>query len=316
MKKVFITGANGFIATSISNDLNRRGIETCGIDLIGNEGREIIKADLFEVEKWRGLLEQCDTIIHTAAIVSNAATEHETWRINVLGTQSILEAASQTGRKIRFMHFSSVAALGLKHTNEMNEDTPLRATGQKYSDSKLASEHLVLNYHNSGRVDSVIIRPADVYGPNSKPWVITPINMMKQNRFVVPKEGMFGPVYIDDLIEGCYLALTSPKSSGQIFILSGMGEVTNHEYFSYLAQFLGKKEVKTMPKSILYAVTYLSEKAAHLAGNQTELNPSSIAMLSRPCAQYSHAKATDWLGYQPKVSLKEGMRRCEEWFKA
>lgn len=315
MKKVFITGANGFIGESISNYLNSRGIETCGIDLKGNVEREILEADLFEVDKWRGLLEQCDTIIHTAAIVSNAATEHDTWRTNVLGTQSVLDAATHSTRKKRFMHFSSVAALGLEHTGEMNETTALRATGQNYSDSKLASEHLVLNYHNTGQVDCVIIRPADVYGPNSNPWIITPINMMKQNKFVVPKEGMFGPVYIDDLIEGCYLALTSPKASGQIFILSGMGEVSNQEYFSYIAKFVGNEKVKTLPKYILYAVAYLSEKVAHLVGKQTELNPSSVAMLSRPSARYSHSKATEWLGYQPKVSLKEGMKRCEEWFR-
>lgn len=315
MNKVFITGANGFIGRTLSHYLNLKGIKTCGIDLVANDAESILQADLFEAETWRGLLLTCDTVVHTAAVVSNAATEDETWRVNVLGTQVVLDEVAKSEVKIRFMHFSSIAALGLTREGIMDENTALRACGQNYCDSKLASEHLVLNYHNAGKVDGIIIRPADVYGPGSNPWVITPIAMMKQKQFVVPKEGMFGPVYIDDLIEGCYLALCVPSASGQILILSGQGEVTNDEYFSYLAKMLGRAQVNTLSKNVLYPVAYVAEKLAHLIGHRTELNPASVAMLSRPSAQYSHAKATKLLGYQPKMSLKKGMMHCERWLR-
>ncbi len=315
MKKVFITGANGFIGQRLSQLLQTKGVATCGIDLKGSPEQQIIQADLFDVEKWRGLLAECDGVIHTAAVVSNGATEEHTWRVNVLGTQALLDASAALNKKQRFMHFSSVAALGFRNTGEMDERCALRASGQKYADSKLASEHLVLNYHNAGEVDGVIIRPADVYGPGSIPWIVKPLTMMKQNQFAVPRGGMFGPVYIDDLIEGCYLALTSPKAAGQIFILSGMGEVSNETYFTYIATMLGKNGIHRLPGSVLYPLAYLAERFAHFVGKETELNPSSVAMLSRPSAQYSHAKATALLGYQPRVSLEEGMRRSEAWLK-
>lgn len=315
MKKVFITGANGFIGQSMARYLNANGIETCGIDFVEDPNRQIFHADLFAVDSWRELMLSCDTVIHTAAIVSNAATEEDTWRVNVLGTQVVLDEAAKSANKMRFLHFSSVAALGLSHTGEMDENTALRACGQKYSDSKLASEHLVLNYNNAGKVDATIIRPADVYGPGSKPWIVTPISMMKQKKFIVPKEGMFGPVYIDDLIEGCYLALCSQQAIGQIYILSGMGQVSNEAYFSYLAKMLGQTAAKTLSKQVIYPIAFAAERLAHLFGKQTELNPSTVAMLSRPSAQYSHAKASKELAYQPKVSLEEGMARSEVWLR-
>ncbi len=121
---------------------------------------------------------------------------------------------------------------------------------------------------------------------------------------------------VDNLVEGCYLALTSPKASGQIFILSGMGEVSNEEYFSHLSKMLGRKKAKTLPKKVLYSLAYIAEKMANLFGKKTEFNPNSIAMLSRPSGKYSHAKATELLDYHPRVSLDEGMKRCEQWLRA
>jgi nucleoside-diphosphate-sugar epimerase len=53
----------------------------------------------------------------------------------------------------------------------------------------------------------------------------------------------------------------------------------------------------------------------HLFGKKTEINPLTMIMLSRPSADYSHAKASRLLGYQPKINLEEGMRRCESWLR-
>jgi nucleoside-diphosphate-sugar epimerase len=314
IEKVFITGANGFIGRACANFLRTKGIDSCGIDFVANPEANVIAADLFAVDKWRGLLEGCDAVLHTAAVVSQALSEDETWRVNVLGTQVVLDAASQSGTG-RFVHLSSVAALGFEHEGCMDESMPLRACGQPYRDTKIASEHLVLNYHTSGKVDGCIIRPADVYGPGSRPWVILPIEEMKKKKFLVPVEGMFGPVYIDDLIKGIYLALTKQAASGQIFQLSGFGEVSNLEYFGYLAKMVGLRKVPSVPSKLAIAGTTVFEKAVHLAGKTTEINPLTMIMLSRPSADYSHAKAKKLLGYKPGVTLDKGMQHCAAWLR-
>jgi len=313
--KVFITGANGFIGKSVATFLNEKGIETCGIDFVANPATNVIAANLFEVEKWRPLLEASDVVLHTAAVVSQALGEEETWRVNVLGTQVVLEAASASPSTRRFVHLSSVAALGFEHQGEMDETLALRACGQPYRDTKIASEHLAFNYHSSGAIDCCIIRPADVYGPGSRPWVILPVEQMKKRRFLVPSEGMFGPVYIDDLVNGIYQAMVNSAASGQIFNLSGFGQVSNLDYFGYLARMTGLPKVPSLPSKLTIAGTRVFENAMHLFGKKTEINPLTMIMLSRPSADYSHAKASRLLGYQPKVNLDEGMRRCESWLR-
>lgn len=291
IQKVFITGAGGFIGKAVAAFLNEQGIETCGIDFVADPQANVIAADLFEVEKWRPLLEDSDAVLHTAAVVSNALDEDETWRVNVSGTRVVLEAASASARTRRFIHLSSVAALGFEHEGVMDETLALRACGQPYRDTKIASEHLVLNYQSSGDIDCCIIRPADVYGPGSRPWVVLPIQQMKIRKFLVPTEGMFGPVYVDDLVRGIHQALIRPESSGQIFILSGFGEVTNLEYFGRLARMLGLARVPSVPGRLAIAGTGIFEKAVHLLGKTTDINPLTMIMLSRPSADYSHAKA-------------------------
>lgn len=315
IKKVFITGANGFIGRAFANFLRKKGIESCGIDFVANPEASVIAADLFAVDKWRSLLEECDAVLHTAAVVSNALSEDETWRVNVLGTQMVLDAASRSGKSVRFVHLSSVAALGFEHEGCMDESMPLRASGQPYRDTKIASEHLVLNYHTSGKVDGCIIRPADVYGPGSRPWVVLPIEEMKKKKFIVPADGMFGPVYVDDLLRGIYLALTKPAAAGKIFQLSGFGEVSNLEYFGYLAKMVGLKKVPSVSSKLAIAGTTVFEKAVHLAGRTTDINPLTMIMLSRPSADYSHARAKKLLGYKPAVTLEKGMQRCEAWLR-
>jgi nucleoside-diphosphate-sugar epimerase len=315
IERVFITGANGFIGQAVAAFLNKKGIETCGIDFVANPDANVIAADLFAVDKWKELLEDSDAVLHTAAVVSNAMSEEETWRVNVQGTQLVMDAASASGRTRRFIHLSSVAALGFEHDGVMDESMALRACGQPYRDSKIASEHLVLNYHCSGKIDGCIIRPADVYGPGSRPWVVFPVQAMSKRKFVVPAEGMFGPVYVEDLVNGIYLALSRSESSGQIFTLSGFGQVTNQEYFGRLAAMLGLSKAPSIPSRLAITGTRLFEKATHLLGKTTEINPLTMIMLSRPSADYSHAKATRLLGYQPAINLDEGMKRCEAWLR-
>ncbi|MEI6895221.1 MAG: NAD-dependent epimerase/dehydratase family protein [Colwellia sp.] len=313
-KRVFITGANGFIGKRLIEKYRQAGTEVCGMDMIANADNNVVQGDLAKPEQWRATLSGCDLVIHTAAVVSNALSYQQTWDVNVAGTQIVLDEAIACGTVKRFIHLSSVAACGFEATTTIDETMPLKTTGHPYRDTKITSEHLVMNYQSSGLLDCTIIRPADVYGPGSRPWVITPITELKANKFVVPS-GMFGPLYVDDLIDGIFLAAEQKAAVGQIFILSGDEEVTNQVYFGYLAKMLGKKKVTTLPSRLLVVIAAVNENLLKLLGKTTEINPNTIKMLSRPCADYSHKKASDLLGYQPKVSLAEGMARSKQWLR-
>ena len=118
---------------------------------------------------------------------------------------------------------------------------PLITCGNSYADTKIASEHSVLAAHAGGEIDCTIIRPGDVYGPGSRPWIIVPIEMMRagSSGFRTPDRGVFSPVYIDDLVNGTVLAAGAPEGAGQIFTITSAVGVSCAEFFGHHWRWLG-----------------------------------------------------------------------------
>ena len=143
IKKLLITGANGFIGGSLMRYYQNQGQDVVGVDLVGNGG-DIVEGDISQPETISLLLEECDVIIHTAALVSNALQDGDMWRVNVLATRNLIEAAKE--QKVRrFVQISSIVAYGNSAKGEINENHPVHADGGSYVLTKLASEHVVLS---------------------------------------------------------------------------------------------------------------------------------------------------------------------------
>jgi nucleoside-diphosphate-sugar epimerase len=90
---VLITGANGFIGRALMAHLRRAGIPGVGIDLKG-DGGDVHAGDAGAPDGWAHLMQGCDVVIHTAALVSNAMKDDDMWRTNVLATRNLLGAAA------------------------------------------------------------------------------------------------------------------------------------------------------------------------------------------------------------------------------
>ena len=81
--KVFISGGNGFIGCTLARYFKANGVDVCGVDLTPCKEFNIVAGNLNEPAGWRSLLNDCDLVIHTAAIVSNAFSYKQTWQANV-----------------------------------------------------------------------------------------------------------------------------------------------------------------------------------------------------------------------------------------
>lgn len=311
--RVFITGANGFIGKALAKRCRELGAEVSGLDFEADAEWGVIAGDLINPQQWTHALQGVDLVIHTAAIVSNTASMDLAWSINVKATAVLLEHCVEAGVK-RFLQLSSVAAYGFAATQEVHEDQPLRPMGNTYVDTKIASEHSVLACHARGEMDCTIVRPGDVYGPESRPWVVLPLKMIKSGKFMLPAhgEGLFSPVYVDDIVNGILLAATRAEGSGQIFNISGGITPTCAEFFGYHCRMASAKPLKTMGTRAARMLAEFVRVAVTTVGGTTELGGGTIDMLSRK-AGYSIAKADQLLGYRPQVSLEEGMRLTQEW---
>jgi nucleoside-diphosphate-sugar epimerase len=313
---VFITGAAGFIGRTLAARYRSLGAEVVGVDLAADPSRGIVAGDIAQPGDWQAHADGCDLLIHTAAIVSYAVDLDTAWRTNVAGTRNVLDAARQASVR-RLVHFSSVVVFpDLDVAGGMDETTPVRTDGRPYIDTKVAAEQVVLQAHAANEVECVIVRPGDVYGPGSRPWVILPVASIKRRSFLLPAggKGVFTPVYVDNLVDGVLLAASSPDAAGQIFNISDGTVITCAEYFGHLYRILGMRGPICLPTPLAMAIATGVDRSNRLLGRRTESNPDTLKYLSRT-GGYSIAKARDMLGYEPRIDLTEGMRRTEAWLR-
>jgi nucleoside-diphosphate-sugar epimerase len=313
-KRVFVTGASGFIGRALAQRYRGYGAEVAGVDFAADPEWNVVAGDVQALDRWRGHLDGADLVIHAAAVVSMVAPMRDAWKVNCLGTRRLLTACREVGVK-RFVHLSSVAAFGFEFPDGVAEDWPLITNGNSYTDTKITGEHLVLAAHAGGEIDCTIIRPGDVYGPGSRAWIVVPIEMMKTRQFRLPAggRGVFSPVYIDDLVDGVVLAAGRPEGAGQIFTLAAGTGVTCAEFFGHHWRWLGKSgQIPTLPSGADVVIAEFIGRLMRMAGRASEMGRGTIGLMSRP-GTYSIEKARRLLGYDPQVTLADGMKRSEAW---
>lgn len=302
--RVVVTGASGFIGKAVGARYRALGSEVVGVDVVADEASGIIEGDTSVPGPWQDLIGTGDLVVHTAALVSNTAGLERAWEVNVLGTRHVLEGAA-AGTTGRVLHLSSVRAFSdLGFPPDVDERHPVRPDGHSYVDTKIASEQVALQAHAAGEVPVTVIRPGDVYGPGSVPWTFWPVVGITSGTFAIPDEGegVFSPVYVDNLVDGLVAAAAEPAAAGQVITLSDGRGITNTEFFSHYYRMLGQ-EPAYLPADELRGVL----EAAGVGGD-------TVDYLLRTNT-YSIAKARILLGYEPAVDLAEGMARCEVWLR-
>ena len=311
-EKVLITGANGFIGNTLMRYYKTQKVPVVGIDLIGNDD-DIVQGDIANPETISHLLESCDVVVHTAALVSNSIADSDMWRVNVLATRNLI-AAAEKYKVRRFVQLSSIVAYGNAAEGELDEDQPVHADGGSYVLTKLASEHTVLAAQAKSSLELVIIRPGDVYGPGSRPWIILPLEAINKGQFMLPAKGkgFFRPIYIDDLVRGIALAVSTQEASGEIFNLSCEGYMSTKEFFSHHYQWKNKRGPMVVSTKLALFAAAAATKIANLTGG---VNEASTATVTQLCTKswFSIAKAERILGWKPEVSFDEGIERSRLW---
>ncbi|MDX1755233.1 MAG: NAD(P)-dependent oxidoreductase [Marinobacter sp.] len=316
-ERVFITGASGFIGRKLYERYQGLGCEVRGMDLQSDASRNVVAGNLTQPDSWKDHAAGCDLFINTASLVSLAGEWTDYKAVSLAGVRNSLDVAIAGGAK-RFVHFSSIAAMGWDYEPGADETAPV-AIGEdyRYGVAKGASEHTVLAAHAAGEIDCTIIRPGDVYGPGSRPWLLEPLKLARSGKLILPNQGkgIFTPVYVDDLVDGTVLAAGLENGSGRIFILWGNEEVTCREFFSNHWRWAGNKgRPPSLPLAAALKLTqgiwWLNRKLKR----QDETTPDIMLMFARK-GGYSIENARKQLGWEPKVKLAEGLKNSEAWLK-
>lgn len=277
----------------------------------------MVAGNIAEPDDWQQHAAGCDLVINTAAYVGFGGELDQVWRVNVMGTRRMIDAAQRGGAE-RFVQFSSVTTFGFDYPDGVDETYPVRLTGNPYPDSKIASEQVTLQAHVAGDVQATIVRPGDVYGPRSRGWTVLPVKMIKAGQMVLPNggHGRIGPVYVDNLVDGVLLAAASPDAVGEIFTIADGYAIEIGDFFGHYARMLGKEGIRTLPTPIARTIAAAGGRIEKRLGRDTEMSAASMDYLAKTGGAYSIEKARRVLGFAPKVTLDEGMRRCEEWLRS
>ncbi len=302
MPSAAVTGSAGFLGERFCLALTDLGYDVTGVDVRPSATTSVV-GDLTVDGPWQDALAGADLVVHTAALVGEKGSWERFRAVNVGGTARVLAAA--TGR---VLHLSSIVVHGASFPDQVTEDSPVQPTGNPYTDTKIASEHLVLQAAAAG-AEVTVIRPGDVYGPGSVPWTLRPVEMLQKRQLAAFSGGVLSPVYVDDVVAGGLAAAFSERGLGQVFHISGGVGVSPEEFFGHYARMTGRR----LPVLPLRLVRGLAGPLG-LLGDKAPLSRRTLEYVTHP-GTYSIAKAAALLGWSPQVGLAEGMRRTEAWLR-
>lgn len=316
---VAITGIGGFIGLRLAEVFREAGATVRGLELEGSaaararaSGFEVLDGDVTRPESARKLVQGASVVLHTAAIVGEGGDLEVYRRVNVRGVVTMAEAAREAGAR-RFVHLSSVMVHGFTFPQNVTEDGPLRGEGNAYCQTKIESEAALRPLEREG-FDVTVIRPGDVYGPGSIPWVVRPLELMKKGLFALPDggSGVINHIHVDSLAHGIQLAVEQ-DASGTFTLADGVA-TSCREYFGFLARMAGVS-LRSLPSWALLGAFSVIAPAFEAFKQQPPARADAVRYLLRPHA-YSIEKARRVLGFEPRRSLADGMAQVESWAKA
>ncbi len=315
MTKVLITGVNGFVGKTLSDELVIKGFNVNGtvrsvmsVDFPGAVTKFVIK-DIDSKTDWQNALESVDVVIHLAGrvhVMKDTAIDalSEFRRVNVEGTLKLARQAVEDGVQ-RFIFISSIkvngegSILGQPYTPE---DQP--APVDPYGISKREAEDGLRQLASETGMEVVIIRPPLVYGPGVKAnfqsmmhWldkgIPLPLGAIHNRRSLVS---------LDNLIDLIVTCIHHPAAANQIFIAGDGEDLSTTELLQRMAAGLGKKAW------LIPVPSFILEWGARLVGKQ--------AITQKLCGslQVDISKARDLLDWKPPVSVDEALRKTAQYY--
>jgi nucleoside-diphosphate-sugar epimerase len=323
-----VTGATGFIGGHLVRRLVQEGYRVrCLVrstsDTSGLSGLEveIVVGDLTRPESLRAAVAGCRCVVHCAALVSDWATRAELMRVNVGGTHNLLEASVNASVR-RFVHFSTTDVYGYPGTAEVEETFVPTRFCNWYAQTKLAAESEIAQ--TTGTLETVILRPATVYGPGSTEVVLEIARAIRGGNMILIGGGraVAGLCFVDNLIDATVIALRHDAARGHAFnITDGIG-VTWRQFVDGLADGLGWSEVRwSLPYWLAEGVGLSLEHCYRTLRTATHLETRPL--LSRQAVQvmgrsqsFSNQKARVRFGWTPRVDYAAGLAATLEWLRS
>ncbi len=331
-EKILVTGATGFIGSHLVDKLVENGrtniralvlkkpieeIENENLDRLKKLGVEIVYGDIRNFEDCKKATKEIDVIFHLAAISRPMQVSKKIYYdTNELGVKNMIAAVKD--RKIKkFVHISTVSVLGLSPDGHPLSEEEFQPEDQEYGLSKRAGEKVALKYQTKYNLPLTVIRPCLIYGPRCLVRAIM-FKYTQKRLFPLFNNGRAKMefCYVDNLIDAIFLAEKNPKAIGEAFNITDGKSYNIKEIIDTIAQEEGVgKPIIRMPYFLGKFAGYVAEITFPIFGKYPPFSSTAADWMSKDVNVYNVAKAKKILGYRPKISLKEGVKKTIKWYK-
>lgn len=306
-RKVLVTGGEGFIGSTLIDHLLALGAEvrayvhykpygSAGY-LAGREDDvDIVAGDVRDAERVGELIRGRDTVFHLAALIgipySYVAPESYI-QTNVIGTYNVVNACRHhdVGRMV---HTSTSETYGTALTVPISEDHPMQPQSP-YSASKIGADMMALSFKHSFDTPVAVIRPFNTYGPRQSARAVIPTILSQLHAGSTEiKLGSTTPTrdfnYVDDTARGFIAVADSDRALGNVVNVGSGREISIGD----LAELLIK----------------VSGSDARVVVDDSRVRPGGSEVERLLC---DNTRAREWCGWEPQVSLEEGLQRTSDW---
>lgn len=319
--KIAITGATGFLGFRAAELLTERGHTVVGLgrDITAGarlelKGIRFVRVDLADRDTLTQVFSDCEYAVHCAALAAPWGRHEDFVRANVTGTANVILAARQSGLK-RLVHIStpSIYISGDDREN-VREDDPLpKKFINSYASTKWEAEELIDSAFREG-LAVVTLRPQGLFGPGDPHILPSLLRLAERGRLPVIGSGRskMDLTYVDNVVDAIEAALIAPTEHlGKKYNVTNGEPVEVYPTFLKILSDLGKSVTpKPVPLWLATTAAWLVEFVHRrvLGGKTPPITLYSVNVLSRSRTLSIEAIRKD-LGYFPRISMEEGLRR-------
>ena len=326
---VLVTGATGFVGSHVAEALARRGdavraLARAGADtaVLEKAGVAIVRGDLSDPESLKRAVEGVDVVVHCAAKVGDWGPVEDYRKVNVEGLRSLFDTT--LGKPLhRFVHVSSLGVYEARHHYQTDETEPLPDRHiDGYTQSKVESERLAMQYHRKQNVPVTILRPGFVYGPRDRMVLPRLADRLREGSVIYIARGKYAlnTTYVGNIADAVLLAIDNPVAVGEIFNITDGEFVSKRKFFETVADGLGLNRPRKIPSVPIWLARMMANWREGKFRREGRPSPPRITQAQLKFAgfnlDFSIAKARTKLGYTPRVLFDEGMKQATDWYKA
>lgn len=325
---LLVTGGTGFVGSHVVDTALEKNYrvrvfakaDSEGIEELLSRGVEVIIGDLRNDSEIEQAIDGMDVVVHCAAQVGEMGNEISYAETNVNSCGQIIRSSQRHSiKKLVFISSQGVYEARDHFGTIETEMFPLESL-DFYTKSKAISEKLFANAMQNKEIPGVILRPGFIYGARDRQLLPRVVSALRQKKVAFWGSGqkLINNTYIENLIQAIFLAIESEKRSGEIYNIADRRRIDRRHFFRTVSQEASVPKPRLhIPPPIFRKILDICEfLTAYLKLQSPLLVSKARYKFLAVNLDYSIAKAIEELGYDPKYSFDEGMKKTILWFLA